>query len=246
MCQVPCDSRVTCVSNAHAIMLLQDKNVAKQSEIEVKCATDMVEGRLDMLKENILKDFKEEEIEEEGGAGSFGIFTSPKPGTATTASESSRGAGAAAQAKRGSRNKPSAGSDPRVIGARIRKDTVKMFTSGQVLLDKALNSGEEMKKRILELHDGSEEHAMAVDGFKTVKLRLQCLRLLKDDRRGHQCQDVGAEVVELLKADPHFASQNIKADRVQTVGYMNFVRSTLFEMCRTGEACSELGDKHKD
>ena len=60
----------------------RDKNVAMQNEIEVKCAMEMVDGRLDMLKGDLIKDFKQEENEEEAGAGSFGIFTNPgKPGT---------------------------------------------------------------------------------------------------------------------------------------------------------------------
>lgn len=224
---------------------LQDKNVSKQSEIEVKCATEMLDGRLDMLKGDLIKDFKQEELEEEAGAGSFGILTNPgKPGTGGGPSDTNRPSTSAA-AKRAARNRPAAGSDPRVIAARVRKDTVKLYTSGQVLLEKALQVGEEMLEKMVDLH-GSEENAMGVEEFKTMKIRLKCLNLLKDDQRGHQSQDTGAKVAELLQQDPHFSTQNIKPDRVQTIGYMGFVRSTLLEICRTADMCNELGDKHKD
>lgn len=103
----------------------------------MKCATEMVDGRLDMLKGDLIKDFKQEESEEEAGAGSFGIFTNPARATGS----SSAPVVTSAAAKRSARNRPAAGSDPRVIAARIRKDTVKNYTSVQVLLEKALQVG---------------------------------------------------------------------------------------------------------
>lgn len=208
----------------------------------MKCATEMVDGRLDMLKGDLIKDFKQEENEEEAGAGSFGIFTNP---ARATGSSSSAPVVTSAAAKRSARNRPAAGSDPRVIAARIRKDTVKNYTSVQVLLEKALQVGDDMLQSMMTVH-GSEENAMAVEEFTTMKIRLKCLNLLKDDRRGHQSKETGEQVAELLKQDPHFSTQNIKADRIQTLGYMNFLRSTQLEMCRTSQTCNELGDRHKD
>lgn len=210
----------------------------------MKTASDMTEGRLDMLKSQILTEMAEDD--EASGAGTFGIFTGGGSGGGSGAGSSGGVVASSERARRTNTKARPASADPRVVGARLRKDTVKLFTSVQVQLEKAIQAGNDMISSMQESHG---ENAKDIQEFKTLERRLQCLNLLKDARRGHNGGpggDIGEQVVKLMKEDPYFGEQKIEADRVQTIGYMHFCRNTLLEMCRTAEHCSELGEKHKD
>ena len=130
---------------------LQDKHASRQQEVVVKCATGMVEGRLDLLRDELLKDFREED--DEAGAGSFSIFNQPNAAGQAGASASSGGANS-----KGRRSKPlAAAKEParpqqnvKVVAAKFKTQTVKQFTQMQVLVDKAIKVGEAMVKSVMD------------------------------------------------------------------------------------------------
>ena len=127
---------------------LQDKHASRQQEVVVKCPTGMVDGRLDLLKDELLKDFKEED--EETGAGSFAIFQPNAGGQAG-------GSGSGSGNTKGRKSKPLSKVEPvrpqqnaKVIAAKFRSQTAKAFTQMQQMLQKAISIGDTMVKSVMD------------------------------------------------------------------------------------------------
>ena len=223
--------------------------MAKQGEMQVKGATEMVEGRLDQVKDNLQKEFREEEEEDEAGAGTFGIFgggsstggtggTPVVPGAARNKKAGNSKAGA-----KPSGSRPSTEVNPKVVAARFKRDTVKNYTIMQQAVQKAMKVGEEMLKSILDTHEGSEQGAKTVPAYDVTKLRLECLQILSDSRQGYDQEHIGQVVKEKLNKDSFFGPLT---GSPQSLGFMMFTRNTCLELCRTAEHVNEIATKHKD
>lgn len=221
--------------------------MAKQGEMQVKGATDMVEGRLDQMKDTFLKEFQEDEADEdESGAGTFGIFG----GSSSTASVVPSGGGRTnkkgngnSKVAKASASRPSTEANPKVVAARFKKDTIKSYTVMTQNVQKAMKAGEEMLNSILETHEGSEQGAKTVPAYDVTKLRMECLQLLSDSSQGYDKEHIGQAVKEKLKKDPFFGPLS---GTPQSLGFMNFTRNTCLELRRTAEHVNELSIKHKD
>lgn len=215
--------------------------------MQAKGATEMLEGRLDQMKDTLLKELREEEDEDEEGAGTFGIFGgSSTSGTATapvpTRPNNRRGNGNS-KAKAKATAKTSSEDNPKVVAARAKKDTIKNHTVMTQNVEKALKVGQEMLNSILETHEGSEQGAQTVPAYDVTKLRLECLQILSDSRQGYDQEAVGQAVKEKLKKDPFFGPLT---GSPQSLGFMMFTRNTRLELCRSAEHVNEISDKHKD
>ena len=163
---------------------------------------------------------------------------SSQPGVQPAAEQSS------ARGKAGA--KPAKAKAPGAVASKVRKDTLRLYSTITMQAKSALSAGEQVLGLAEEAYGGLEAAVNTDESVKILSHRLRCLDLLLDETSKQPDETTSQAIFEELCQDEFFSDQSWSTAHVHTVGNMVYVRSTMLELQRTCDAVEAMGQTHKD
>lgn len=133
----------------------------------------------------------------------------------------------------------------KAAAAKLRSSTLKLFNTTVTSARTASAQGQAALDQASNLY-GSLEDALDDKSIDVLHHRLSCLHLLLDMEQTRSAGNKGQDILKLLNDDGFFHEQGWAMEHVHTVGYMNYMRNSMFDVQRDSEAVDILGQSHKD
>ncbi|CAE7814650.1 unnamed protein product [Symbiodinium sp. CCMP2592] len=170
----------------------------------------------------------------------------PADARAPVLPDSSRPSAGAGKAKAKPKARSQAKAErPGVVASRIRRETMKPWTTLQTSIKNALELAPVMLEECVAEY-ASEEEAIAQDSsYGVVRARLAALRMLSNQKRERPSEATSKPLSDLLAQDPYFNEQCWPVSAIQTLGQLSHMRGTVLELQGTAAAVAALGEEHK-
>lgn len=135
---------------------------------------------------------------------------------------------------------------PAVVASKVRKNTLKAYTSGSTAAKQAMEQGNSTMAHA-EHEFGSLAQALQADvSIKVLNHRMSCLKLLLSDDHTKASEQRSQLILDRLNKDEFFQDQQWDPKHIHTLGNMVYLRNTMMDLQRTAEAVEELGEIHKE